>query len=465
MAKLVKPYKIGLQSLDFRYESSDHTTSALPIVGIRNDWSPENRSFCAYSLADLTKTLEAGTLKLWAHFKKSTGGGFVEVRNKSTIPEVKDFVTLEIMKMHPGKDALGTVVPKRIFFDDTGHSIFRGKHSSVPLTLQNVALQKIGVGVYDINWRWEFRIPMPGHTEEKPRWSAWIPMRITKHRVCVLLDAPTFPWSTHMVPNFKLDPPYPSPVWREALYWACRWAQGASTKSEAAKRIADGLFESGRFEYNPNSSYHKHSAVVAAAALGDGSAIGEKTLLHNFYLSQVLERLQGGNGFGPKINCLDCSMIVSSLANLLGCNLRMGKLQNTPSTDYADPEIANDNRFEIQPLKALGFENTSSSMKPLLSDGKHYFSYHSVAWAAAEGVDTPDAEDFNSSDITIYDACVNFLEGVDDKGNETYSSAAGIPLGGPDVENSYCAKLAAATDLGAPRCKPQPATVVKMQLQ
>ncbi|NOQ74229.1 MAG: hypothetical protein GQ574_19630 [Crocinitomix sp.] len=54
-----------------------------------------------------------------------------------------------------------------------------------------------------------------------------------------------------------------------------------------------------------------------------------------------------GNGHGEKVNCVDCSLIVSTLTNVLGANLKVGKLQNTDETNYSDPDSIGKNRFEI----------------------------------------------------------------------------------------------------------------------
>jgi hypothetical protein len=465
-SKVTKPTRVGLESIDFRNSDSDVTNSSLGIYPISSGWVSEHFSYAAYSIKDTQQAIADNKLKIWARFHKNTGKGSVQVRAVSVTPPIPDALEQRLFKRYSGQDAMGHIEPTRVFFGGTGQSVFRGKRSNVPFTITAPQFPKLGIGVYDIIWRWEFRILSPRSTDDNEIWmKKWVPIKSSTHRIFIVADTPKFPWTPFILPNFNSAPPYPSPVWAEALMIACRWAQGSKTIREAGQKIADQLFASGKFVYHPDSHYYKEKTAVVTKTLGaDGTG---QMAVHTrfFYLSKVIERLKGGNGLGDKVNCLDCSLIVSTLTNVLGGNLRVGKLQCTSDTDYTQEDIITKNRFEIKAIKAIGSTDSSSTMAGLEKDGKHYFSFHSIAWQPPEDVEEVTAETFNHPESIIYDACVHFVLPSSEDGEEQYETASGLPLGANGETESYRHKLAASTEGGIDRCIAQPETVIKIQLQ
>jgi hypothetical protein len=195
-----------------------------------------------------------------------------------------------------------------------------------------------GVGAYTVVWQWQFR------ERSAP---VWTDITRTRHRIYITLDDPTLPWTQRPVSaeNAQL-------LWTEVLDVACAWARGARTKDEAAIRITAAVFSLG------------------GVLLQYGCSIGtvemySSTLLNLFFCSAFLERLRGGFGNGPFVNCSDCASIVSTLANALGCSLwqsRMGEYFPF---------------FRTNPILPIGTNQFSS---PCGSDLG--FSFHEVAWKA-----------------------------------------------------------------------------------
>ncbi len=452
------PLRVAVAGIDFQYDNTDHTNSTLPVYPLNTSWQAEHISYAAYSMADTREAVANNQLKVWVRFMKTRPGDYIQVRTINKMPKVTDVFSGKVFKMYPGKKAMGHVAPTRVYFGKTGQSIHRGKHSMVPLPLTDVKFHELGVGIYDVNWGWEYRVLSKTSTKEEEIWEErWRPICTTRHRIFVTLNTPQFPWMPYIMPNYNDDPPYPMPLWAEALTVACLWAEGSTTIKEAGKKIADRLYNSGKFTYNPNSSYNKEKHEKIPGKHGGSADGNDRVFLHLFYFSKVLERLKGGNGLGDKVNCLDCALIVATLTNTLGGNLQVGKFQNSNSVDYSDPEIFEKNCFEINAIKAIGHPDVPTTMKGLKLEDRHYFSYHSIAWQpAAEGAT------FNNPNNTIYDACVHFVKAGNEEELET---ASGRKAGDGSDPNSYRNKLAAPTDKGLIRCNAPQETVIKFQLR
>lgn len=451
--------KAQVDRINFNWEDSDYHEAGIPILPERSGWVRTYRSQVAYSIADTAETVEAGNLSIQVRFKTSLEKGRIQVRTRNVPLDVRDLVTGEIRDKFPGEEVLGTVAPATVYINDTGYSVYRGKHTLVPLKLENIRFSELGVGIYDINWLWEFRELGEKDEEGNQEWEDhWQPMQVTRHRVFVLLDTPKSPWTPHYLPNMNEGPPYAIPLISEALTAACLMARGAKTKEAAAKSIADNLYESGVFIYNPNSAYSNDEQARVAHFWGEDDSEDAK-MVRRFYLSKVLERMNEGYGLGDKANCLDCALIVSSLANALGCNLQVAKLQNTPSTDSTDPDHITNNRFEINAICAIGRGSSKETMPGLEDDGKYYFSFHAIAWQPASN----DAA-FDDPENLIYDACLRFVRGQNDEGEETYLPATGIALGTAGDADKYIGLLAVPGETGRARCKAQPLTAVRAQI-
>ena len=445
-----RPLSVALQSVDFNQGDTDGSDSSLMVAPWTASWIRENFSYATYSIADAKAAAEQNTLRVWARFLKSEPGGSIQIRTVQVLPPAPRNFTDLIFKNFEGKDALGVIEPKRIFFGDTGQSVFRGKYSNVPMYISGSKFPELGVGIYDIMWRWEYRTIVE-ETDDETIWSdTWIPLETSKHRVFVTLDKPTAPWTHDPRTLLKTKD---IPLWSEALFIACNYAYGSKTPEEVGKKIADALFYSKRFEYMSTSSYSNELEEVGE----NGSSVK----VTEFYMFKAIERMMGGNGLGDYANCTDCALMVTVLTNALGGNLRIGKLQNSENTDYADPDIVIDNRFEINEIRAIG-KDVETTMSALEDDGKHYFSYHCVAWQPGVTND-PENPKFEHSDNLIYDGCVHFVNDEND-GKKVPPSASGEVLGKKGAKSGYRSRLAAATRKGVSHCKAQELTVSEIRV-
>lgn len=466
---------VSLLNIQFFWEEASFENSGIPTTVSELGWTQEHRSNVAYSIADCQAAVQENRLLIRARFHKSEPNGRIQVRTTSIDVDPRDFISLKLHKRQPGKSALGEIPPSTVFFNKTSYSVYRGKHTLVPLKVHNAQFPKLGVGIYDINWRWEFRELDEEKTKEEGKdvWKEdWHTIRVsdrklprviaskfemTKHRVYALLDLPKTPWTPYQLPDISNGFPIQLPVWSSILDIACVWAEGATTKEEAARMITNRLFADGKFVYNTNSSYMRKANPNKLENLLRWKSEGE---VKAFFLSKVLERIQGGYGFGEKANCLDCALMVASMANALGCDLKVGKFQNQPDIDATDSDHYLDNRFEINPIKAIGKEDAKETMAGLKVEDGHFFTYHTVAWMSP-GQANSSPEDFERPENLIFDACVQFL--VDGNADEeSYAPAAGLPMA--EGEESYVNRLAKNSEMGRPRCKPQPITVLNIQL-
>ena len=466
---------VWLTGIEFHWDGSTIYDSGIPLHPIDRGWIPDPRSTVAYTIGTTKETVDKGEFQIMARFYTNGGKGKIQVRNRSIEIDVVDLLTHMIQDRFEGQNALGTVAEKTVFFSESGFSVYRGKYTYVPLSLENVKFPELGVGIYDINWRWEYRkqdlkaSEEQGKTVWEDEWHiirtapnqapmlASAPFQITKHRVYVTLDEPSHPWSSCHYPDLSQTLPISMPVWSYGLDIACRWAKGARNKDEAAKMIADKLYASGKFEYHPEPNY---SFVDTAKKKGykkkkQVEVTGPKVAY--FHLDKMLERLFGGQGLGEKANCFDLALGVASLANMLGCRLMTGKLQNLADTDATDAEHYEDNKFEINPICAIGMTDKEEEISGVNYDEGSFFSYHTVAWAAAHG-ELGFADDFSDPECTIYDASLEFMT------NGKQVSASGLKLGDGKTAQTYIQMLAADTPMGRARCNPQPVTVYEIQV-
>lgn len=201
------------------------------------------------------------------------------------------------------------------------------------------------VGVQDVEWRWEYRIPPHGdwHQMATP----------TRHRLYTVLDPPSAPWSQN--PSSTQVP------WVSALDYACYWAEGAQTKDEAARRITENVYALG--------------PAVVQYDFPNGGATHYSNRF--FDLTAFLDRLRGGRGNGRYVNCTDCATIVSTFANLVGCDLWQSQM------GYS---------FQVNPMQVIGSPTMSESID---------FYYHEVAWNGE-----------CTADYNLWDACLKVNYGA-----------------------------------------------------
>lgn len=269
-----------------------------------------------------------------------------------------------------------------------------GKSGWVAFELLDPVTQHGRVGVWDLEWDWEYRLG-PQHR--------WHHFADTRHRIYAVLDFPGDPWQQvpHNVSNSQLP-------WSDVLDYACRWAHGATTKEMAAALITRSVYALG-------------PSVITYDCPGGGSSHYSWS---HFDCTALLERLRGGVGNGYYVNCSDCATIVSSFANALGCELwqsRMGW------------------GFALNELLGIG------SFAWETACGWGGFTYHEVAW-----------EDPCTASEDVFDACLQ-VDGDGDPTTLPHVPLLplDIPFGNPG-DLHYRDRL--ATPAGRPNCNPQPAT-------
>lgn len=181
------------------------------------------------------------------------------------------------------------------------------------------------------------------------------------HKTYVILGEPVEPWSNE--PNVRNN------AWSTALDLTCQWASGCETWQSAATGITQSIFESGRFAYDTRKGAPRYIS-------NEGWLFVEK----NVFFGAAIDRLNGGLGRGPRVNCSDCAAMVCSFANLVGCGLYASRME--PSGFF-------DSWFATNPYCAIG---CADWIPPSWGWG---FSFHEVAWSGNCG----------DSDL-VFDACV-----------------------------------------------------------
>ncbi len=209
----------------------------------------------------------------------------------------------------------------------------------VLLPLEGTRLAEVGIGRHDVHWMWQWR---PDGD------SAWRTFATTRHRIYTVLDLPTAPWGQ---PS-DLDASRSLP-WADALDLACEWTSELHNIDEASATITRRLFNVGadRLRYDCDGASPHY-------------AFGE------FHFSAFLERLRGGVGNGPRVNCVDCASAVVTLSNLLGADLGA-------------------QRFGWGPSNLLSLIGASEMWDPCTT-----FAWHEVAWRGT-----------NSRTDHLWDAC------------------------------------------------------------
>ncbi|MEF7612896.1 hypothetical protein V4F39_03165 [Aquincola sp. MAHUQ-54] len=243
---------------------------------------------------------------------------------------------------------LGDVSPQRVRLGAAARS------GAVRFTLEGSRIGSRGVGRYAVHWRWQYRATPA---------AAWTDFAWTSHTVYLLLGVPTDPWQ--QAPEQGDDTQLP---WAAVLDHACTWAAGATTPDAAAAAVTAQVYTLGLL------GVIRYGCPVWAMEMYARSFAP----WNHFDLTAWLERLAGGWGNGPYVNCTDCATAVSTFANALGCDLwqsRMGR--------YLP-------QFETFPILAVG-----AAQWQIPCGIWPAFSFHEVAWTGACG-----------DDDTVYDACL-----------------------------------------------------------
>lgn len=260
----------------------------------------------------------------------------------------------------------------------------------------------LGAGLVSFEWVWQFR-----RQQAEP----WITFDQSFHKIYLVLSQPTEPWSILKDPFNQTAP------WVDVLEIACQWAQGAQDTIQAASMITKALNDLGgrRLTYD---------ALVGAPHY---TVLG----VPRFLCEAFMDRLRGGPGAGPLVNCSDCATIVSTFANILGCDLWQSKM------GLVAPQ------FRLNPILGIGSQSFST-----LFGG---FGFHEVAWTG----------DCTALD-TVYDACLQTDADADPTTSPHLPSLPVNQLFGVPGSGNYRDQIAAPQDRDV--CSPQPGLRIRRSL-
>jgi hypothetical protein len=215
------------------------------------------------------------------------------------------------------------------------------------------------------------------------------------HRIYIILARPTAPWTQQQ-------------PWVAALELACGWAAGANNVDDAARLVTEKYNGSGRVSYD---------------TVGGWTMYGSST----FNLTEMLERLNGGVGLGEKVNCTDSANTVSTLANVLGCDLWQSRMESNAS-------------FALNPVIAIGYNVWAVPFG-------FGFSYHEVPWKGA-----------CTDNENIFDGCLKVDADADPTQPPHTPLLPTNMLFGDCSTLNYRRRLCPPSANGCPNCQAQPGT-------
>lgn len=283
-----------------------------------------------------------------------------------------------------GGNLLGAIQPMNVTFS-AGTS---GKQ-----TLNLATSSANAVGIHTINWHWQFRLK-----DEDD----WADFDTSHHQIYVLLDLPNRPWSQ----DSSRAKQWP---WTRVLDQACVWAQAATSLDDVASLITKEFNESGlKYDSVLGNPYYSNSV--------------------SFFCTNFISWLQGGTE-SDVVNCTDCACIVSTFANILGCELFQSYMGNS---------------FEVKNIIPIGGTAWQSPFP-----GKSKFAFHEVAWK-------PDCK----TDDRLFDSCLQ----VNAELVSANPPIAELPLNtlfGGEGDGDYRDKLTVPGASGSHRCNPSKVKVAR----
>jgi hypothetical protein len=324
-----------VEEVQFNHDTSSASNDALTIANdgtsgaiTAPEWRrfPVKRDPCAYALGAIS-----GPVTIRVRFSAGPVNGTRKIRaiDANPVPPQQSgcggfLVWLLQTLIHALFGTVGEVLERKVTFDGSGNSTLAA------FTLNASYLGANGfVTKRNTVWKWQYK---SGGT--------WIDFDTTDHTMYITADLPTAPWVQSG--NASQLP------WATALDRACMWAIGKKTKDDVAAAIT--------FEVNrvPNVSY------TPATMFG----------FANYQLASYLTHL-GGAPF--VMNCTDAADAVTTLSNLLGCNLAEGRFFNMVTREF---------------LTLSGDANNPADWV------SWNWSYHEICWL----------NDFSSN--TVWDGCL-----------------------------------------------------------
>lgn len=278
-----------IEEIHFNHNPSSASTDAITICRDKSsgaivapEWrrSPVKRDPAAYARDAITGPV---TIKVKISGGPQNGTRKIRAIDANAVPPPSGCLGIIIWLIqaliHAIFGTVGEVMAKNVHFDGAGNAALE------TFTLNSPYLMPGGfVSKRNTVWRWQYK------------WKGkWKDFDTTDHTIYVILDVPTAPW---VQSGDATQLP-----WAIALDQACTWGVTAATKDAAAEAITL------RVNRVPNVTY------TPATMFGFG----------DYQLASYLTHLAGG----PFVmNCTDSADAVTTLSNLLGCNLAEGQFFN-----------------------------------------------------------------------------------------------------------------------------------------
>jgi len=180
---------------------------------------------------------------------------------------------------------IGEVVAKDVTFNGSGNSGLETFTLNSPWLGPNGFISK-----RNTVWRWQYQ-----------QGGSWVDFDTSDHTIYVVLDLPNLPW---VQSGDATQLP-----WAIALDQACGWAVAKKTKDDAAAAITLAVNRVPNVTYTPMTMF--------------GSS--------DYQLASYLTHLAGPAFI---MNCTDCADAVTTLANLVGCNLAEGQFFNMQTKPF-----------------------------------------------------------------------------------------------------------------------------------
>lgn len=360
-----------VEEVHFNHDTSGASGDALTIATngtsgavVAPEWrrQPVKRDPCAYALGAIS-----GPVTIKVRFSGGPPNGTHKIRaiDANPVPPQQPgcggFLLWVFQKIvHALFGTVGEVLQRKVAFDAAGNSAL------VTFTLNAAYLGADGfVTKRNTVWRWQYRAGL-----------GWNDFDTTDHTMYITADMPTAPWVQSG--NASQLP------WATALDRACIWAVASKTKDEVAEKITREVNRVPNVSYTPATMF--------------GFA--------NYQLTSYLNALAGG----PFVmNCTDAADAVTTLSNLLGCNLAEGRF------------------FNMQTRQFLTLSGDPNNPADWVTWG---WSYHEICWL----------NDFASN--TVWDGCLQ-LDMSDVAGTHVAQLPVKMPFSVPDP-NDYKTRLIAS---------------------
>ena len=279
-----------VEEVHFNHNPKSASADAITIANngasgaiLAPEWqrSPFKREPCAYALGAIS-----GPVTIKARFSGGPQGGVRRIRaiDANPVPPQQVgcgglFLWLLQKITHTLFGTVGEVVQKDVSFDGSGSSGLETFTLNAPYLGANGFVTKRSTV-----WKWQYKSG-----------KSWVDFDTTDHTMFITADMPTAPWVQSGNPT-QLP-------WVTALERACLWAIGKKTKDDVAAAITMEVNRVPNVTYTPMTMFGFDS----------------------YQLASYLGHLTGG----PFVmNCTDAADAVTTLSNLLGCNLAEGRFFN-----------------------------------------------------------------------------------------------------------------------------------------